>query len=791
MNARSPATDTRVPVPEAPAPHQVALAGGRYVMWQDFVLRSAGMPVSWLEDLAEPTLADLDQAEMGQDAAGRHEDAALAVSARVQRLAGHPAVRTAITLQNPRLAANFLDAFLGSPVPAHRNRRWRERVLVLSRYLQRYCAKNDTIGFFGPVAWGQVSSGASIRVRSGVALIRSLDVHFENWAMDEVAAALVERHRLRPWLAPRRNPSVEVHGGVALAPYRTPVELPALPAALLAAADGSRDADELAGDAAWLGLVDPDDEQAVPAALADLARRRLLHWDLRLPLGAWPDRELSARLEAVGEPGRRRAAAADLAPLLRARDEVRRTAADLRPVELAAAIAELDGTFTELTGRPPHRRDGEPAAGRTLVYADSRRDVDVQLGADVLTAIGPALSLVLDSARWYTAEVAAGYRLLLADLHEQARRRAPDEPVSLSTLTFLLGPHLVGHRGTIVESAAGALRARWDRLLGAPTGGTAVSHRSADLAGAVASQFRCSGPGWTAARYHSPDLLLAAGSASAVSAGATPVVLGELHVAVNTLENRVFCTQHPDPDRLLANVARDGVGHRIVPMLPKDWREVTPRTYPPSALLSPSYDYWSIGDDDGGAPVSVYPAAGLTVLRGTDGLRVRSIDGRLDADLVEVIGELLSMVCVNGFGMVEPRPHTPRVSIDSLVVAREAWRVPAAEFRIGAAGELAEFLAVRRLATALGLPRRVFVQAPGEPKPCYVDLLSPPLTQLLVRIAGRAGDEDQLTFSEMLPGPESAWLADTAGDRYVSELRLVAVERRTPGPAATVEGKTE
>jgi hypothetical protein len=44
--------------------------------------------------------------------------------------------------------------------------------------------------------------------------------------------------------------------------------------------------------------------------------------------------------------------------------------------------------------------------------------------------------------------------------------------------------------------------------------------------------------------------------------------------------------------------------------------------------------------------------------------------------------------------------------------------------------------------------------------------------------AARMGDgtEVSLTVSEMLPGPDDAWVPDAAGRRYLSELRLHVVD---------------
>jgi len=36
--------------------------------------------------------------------------------------------------------------------------------------------------------------------------------------------------------------------------------------------------------------------------------------------------------------------------------------------------------------------------------------------------------------------------------------------------------------------------------------------------------------------------------------------------------------------------------------------------------------------------------------------------------------------------------------------------------------------------------------------------------------------EKEITFSEMLPGATDAWLADSGGEKYTSEFRLVIVD---------------
>src|SRR5262249_56431673 len=135
------------------------------MLWREFALRSAGFPVS------------------GFDVFGPGDE-----SGRVQAVARDPAFREAVTWQNPAALANAVvkvaDGSSSKPSRA------RQREEIVASYWQRYCGKNDTIGFFGPLAWGQVSDdGEAMRVRSG-ALVRERSVHFEAWPLKALAESL-------------------------------------------------------------------------------------------------------------------------------------------------------------------------------------------------------------------------------------------------------------------------------------------------------------------------------------------------------------------------------------------------------------------------------------------------------------------------------------------------------------------------------------------------------------------------------------------------------------------------
>src|SRR3954471_5291735 len=134
-----------------------------WTLWRDFAVRSSGFPVQ------------------GLAAFGAEEEERLADVAR------NPAFREAVGWQSRESLRRAVDKLAAAaPGSPSRRRRWAD---VVASYWQRYCSKNDTIGFFGPLAWGTFAEqGDAIAVHSGT-LERERVVHLETWAVEAVAAA--------------------------------------------------------------------------------------------------------------------------------------------------------------------------------------------------------------------------------------------------------------------------------------------------------------------------------------------------------------------------------------------------------------------------------------------------------------------------------------------------------------------------------------------------------------------------------------------------------------------------
>jgi hypothetical protein len=193
--------------------------------------------------------------------------------------------------------------------------------------------------------------------------------------------------------------------------------------------------------------------------------------------------------------------------------------------------------------------------------------------------------------------------VLFAELLDHEIARAGGAPVPLQRLLTRASPYLyTGESGRGVGELAAAsmaeLQRRWQQVLGPPS--SARRHQvSADAISARAAECFPGRPvGWSGARQHSPDIMIAAASPGEVQRGNFLLILGEIHLATNTLDQRVFVEQHPDPARLIAAEQADRGPRRIVFIQPKDHPTVTSRTSPPSALLGPGQLYWSAAITD-------------------------------------------------------------------------------------------------------------------------------------------------------------------------------------------------
>jgi hypothetical protein len=681
--------------------------------------------------------------------------------------AKEPRFREALLWQNRRALERGVGSLIGKPLDATDSKTRQNERLVAS-YLQRYCTKNDTIGFFGPVGWGRfVDDGAPIVYEPGRNLLETRSVYFEYWAIDEIARRIGRDPALRPWLKPRRSPSIRLEGRVLHHSIDRTDELQPEIARLLSLCDGTRTARSIARE-----LIGEGDEDEVFELLEELAEKKLVMWELELPTPCTrPELALRQLLDEIGDEDAKRRALAVVDRLDERRAAVERAAGD--PDALDREMASLERTFVESTGLEGTRRAGETYGGRTLVYEDCRREMTLRFGREPLDRLGPALGLMLDAARWMSHEVARRYRAVFDEAFERTRG-------DRSTVDYLVfrreaGPKLeMGGEGTaIFAGVAAELQSRWARILAVREDEKSRIQRSSRaLADKAAAAFAAPCPGWPTARYHSPDLMIAAASAEAMAQGRYFGVLGELHYGTNTLLLPPLVEQHYDPNDLVRACDHDIPTPIVEPLRPREHVErANSRSYSARDLHLETGESRSWRSRD-----RVLAIGELVVERGANGhLAVRTTDGRFTFDVIELHDQYFGALCKTvDFNPLAHTDHTPRLTIDDLVISRERWVFPPEAIPFVNAKTRTDLIAEAHFwRHAHGVPRFVFMKIPEEEKPSFVDFASPVLVETFAKLVRGAS---AVALSEMLPSHDQLWLADPEGRHCTSELRIVAVD---------------
>ncbi|MFB7507557.1 lantibiotic dehydratase, partial [Streptomyces broussonetiae] len=433
---------------------------GRWRLWEQFALRGPGFPADGVLRLAPAGLAEaadkfaaddpLDGIRW-EDFARLFGDAAVDTAHTLQNIARMPSFRKAVAWQNRPVLASGIAPFLRwTPSVESRSSMPRQREELVAHYWQRFCVKNDTIGFFGPVGWGHwdpVTPGAT--VDTGTGLIAESSVYWASWGIDALAKTLDADPALREWIAPRRVPFVALDGNRVRVPGRRAVTVSAETAAVLARCDGARAARHIA-----LDLPDVD----VPAVLSDLVARRWVVWRLEVPADTHPDRALRAWVETVGAAGPRRRAREALDRLERGRAAV---AAARDADGLIEAMTALERDFTDLTATAAVReKSASTAPCRALVYSDTRRSATARLGPTVLQALRP-LRLLMDSAGWLTSGLAT---TVTQETRQVYDRLAAEGPVDLASFWFACLPVLHGAARAAASDLQREFAARWQRI---------------------------------------------------------------------------------------------------------------------------------------------------------------------------------------------------------------------------------------------------------------------------------------------------------------------------------------
>ncbi|HEX5747975.1 MAG TPA: lantibiotic dehydratase [Archangium sp.] len=753
----------------------------RWTLGEVFVLRHAGFPFDWLEGLGfseglrsevaalledERALVEAVRTAAGEDAArtarealekgkepalkakygpecvqaleryrahrvalsARYTAERLQLRRRLRERAAEPAIQEAVFFSNPAMYENVWSRYLeGEQRPDNSDARRVERQVYT--YLQRFCAKNETTSFFGPISYGECGGeGAEdVRVVPSGSTRRRTFLTF--WAVTELARAVAREPEVRRHLPLRLNPLFKVEPGRASCePLTLEVQLSPEAERLLEVLPG---APTLGTASNALG----QPVEAVQRLVLPLMKSALVL--LGLPFVANDFGTFSSLREAVaalpGSEARER--------WLSRLDELERLRGEFEGAGLARRrelLQTLETRFTEYTGKPARRGEGQVYSDRLILYEEASSPFRLKLGRRFSQEMAAKLSGALELSAAYGDSVQRSYR-------EQVRDALGPEERPLDFLEY-------------------AVRLRPDQVAGSRFAPVPPILLDEDLSRSRTLPEDFLGTSQPGGRYSLPDVCLAATDQG------FEVMCARVHHHLMLWS--WLSAFYPDRARYESVAGqwleREPAAKGLVGLAIRR-RNKGFYVYPGRKLM---YSVSDVLDVEQGAlkphDVKVLPTREGPVLMDGEGKRLSLYMPLDDFNTYAPFAALAHPQVLHAKLRTRGR-HLPRLHVGGAVYQRERWELPTTLFSQVSGMDL--LLAVERERRASGWPRFVFMRSTVERKPYLIDTASPFALELLLYLSRGA---EQLSVEEMYPAPEQLWLKDERG-RYTCEMRMQAV----------------
>lgn len=652
----------------------------------------------------------------------------------------------------------------GGPLqPRNKQARADERHWLL--YLQRICAKNDSLSEFGPEGWGTSDRETADLKSDPDPGIAGRETFLERWTAHGAAAAVNADAEVRAELAPRLHPNGRIEGGEFIF-SATSEAIPLEPQmrAILNACDGVTPAHSLGVEM---------------ETLAALAEQNLIRWELEVPaldpyafailvadVARWRDGPVRTRWLERLQP---------IAAL------PAKFAATTDTLERVALIDEATSRLEKLGAQKVASRFLYSATNPIgeECFRECRFTIGEQLLDEVTQEAAPWIDLWRDNYAFVASRVAAGLRGLL--------EKMPRSDCAVPLPAFLrycaqmkmplTGPGMVAFAHLAFQEVKGLFRARLSDRADLPE-----YELTAQDCHIVRENFTYEK--FDEFTYPSADLQLAAESVEAVARGDYQWILAEMHPSAASLHHG-FYWSCPDKPALSAALAQALCGKPNLHFgyFAADFTATT--TVRVDAL--PGLTKFAAPERSVGNWQSFSPAETEVFIdeqTGDVGLRRRGSQ--------EYLGSFArSWVTPLGFHpfSFSLGRNTPRLRCGNVIVQRRSWTVALEELGAGDFTGVSKDLvsAVERLRAARDLPRHVYIRpteqalrrsgAEGrdkDTKPVFVDLESYMFLEIFHRWLNKAGE---LEVTEMLPRPDQLLWQEPDG-RRTFELRTLIVPRK-------------
>nr|WP_154985481.1 lantibiotic dehydratase [Paenibacillus xylanexedens] len=655
-------------------------------------------------------------------------------------------LQEAVFQQSPSMYKNALLPYLQNSLEK-RNADVKRTERQLISYMQRFCTKNETTSYFGPIQYGKLTNiDEDVTYTVSVSgQERERRTFFPYWAVSSLVNVLKVKEVFRPYCSVKLSYLLNKEGSTLYFPHsgkRITLQERYHPL-IEGLSHDFQTILELTDHLPWTY------EETEPM----LSRLESKKWvDIEIPISITEPDALRSLREWLNNP---------VLPthpevtLWRQRInwlwDLKNSYASFPLEEKMNALTQLEQSFTEWTGENPRRSGGAIYADRTLLYEESHGPLDeLQIGGTIEAVIRESVPKWLNLCAKHGQEKYEKQQKLAKEIFTALYPSAKEVPY----LKFI--------QDVTQHPEAQIWENRWQNIqTDTEQHVQSFVQKSNDFVVELPNDSPYefdSDLGW----INSPDLMLAK-----KNDGTYQVILGEIH---DTVMIWGWALQfHNDEENLTAQLEKkiksSTMNQPMLNLLSNKRFKIVPFEYPGiTAQMS------SISN----SPNQKIPLAQAKVQCLDNGVAISLPE---DDGMYRIYnGELHTMVH-SFFALPKAVPFvintgsfTPRLMMGEVVVQRAKWQIKKGNFwdgvYKGSSSEL--FYAAFKFHLVNGLPKEAFVKTANQPKPFYIDFEN----YFLLEMWNAFWTDEECTLSEMLPGLNETWLTKGHEQHHTAELRI-------------------
>lgn len=625
-------------------------------------------------------------------------------------------------------------------------------------YLQRFCGKNDTASFFGPLNYGQVvpEQEEPVRIVRSKGKYQRREAFLSFWVVNRLAKLMSTEPEIKRYLCPRLHPQCFWHETTVYSvAHDRHIHLNRVQQAILHHANGSTTIQEIA-DHIHLSVTE------VASMIEKMVAAKILICHIEVPSTIF--RPLTALMQRTLDLPDTWPQKQHWLALLQQFEHLRQDFTQAALPERQKILALIDTLYLSTTHEPPRRNAGGTYADRTPIYEECLGTLETfQMSEAFFTTLLQRLAAVLDLSAGYGTLLGKHYQAVGRDLFSEL---SPDHlPIPYIRFIQEMQKKQRSTPAFPMNEELEDFRAAFTQLVQQRSDGSRACLTATDIQQLLARITQiphC---------HISPDIMLAASNEENLRQGNYQVVLGESHQVIYVWGSQLyFYERRAEAEAEIQEHLRHMPEYDAIATILNERQH--------KGLLYEAFP---------GTFIEVYATPSAQIMQRValrdlevalveEQLVLRHIHTKIPLRIYTAGDEqmhLWAFAFPRAMSLPVAFPgHTPRIEIGGTIYQRETWRLASTEWGkdVLSVTSLELMLRSQQIRQRYNIPRYVYIHVSSEPKPFFLDFANifslNHFRHLLLHNA-------EVKLTEMLPAPNDLWMSEQDG-QYCCEFRLTA-----------------